>query len=292
MNNKKFKMTNELLGINGTVLYRIVALKNFNDVHIGDKGGFIEKEENLSHDGNCWVYGNAKVFNNATIKENAIVRGQYAEVAGHTKVSGNAIIEGNAIVKGALDITDFAKIAGRTFIQGYGNVVSGDTIIKGYEDKRNKTIGERKTKDDIAMSSGIIILGANIHNSRIFDNVVILDGASATIKNSHLSGNITIGERARISNASICGDFILGNNAIVDNDDYCIVGDNFVVYHIINNRDLDSKPTLAVSVGDKVYHDINSFKTAIKSPIIPPKHRAFYKSALKTAKCYLDARNK
>lgn len=28
----------------------------------GDLGGFVERDENLSHDGNAWVYGNARVF--------------------------------------------------------------------------------------------------------------------------------------------------------------------------------------------------------------------------------------
>ncbi|MBB4077294.1 hypothetical protein GGR08_001625, partial [Bartonella fuyuanensis] len=30
------------------------ALKDFDDIKAGDLGGFIEKEVNLSHDGNCW----------------------------------------------------------------------------------------------------------------------------------------------------------------------------------------------------------------------------------------------
>lgn len=37
----------------GRRLYRIRALKNFNDVRIGDIGGYIEKESNLSQNGNC-----------------------------------------------------------------------------------------------------------------------------------------------------------------------------------------------------------------------------------------------
>lgn len=44
------------------MLYRIQALKKFAIVKAGDKGGFIEKESNLSQDGNCWIYDNAKVY--------------------------------------------------------------------------------------------------------------------------------------------------------------------------------------------------------------------------------------
>ena len=43
-------------------LYRIEALKDFGNVKKGDKGGWIEKEANLSQDGDCWVYGDAEVY--------------------------------------------------------------------------------------------------------------------------------------------------------------------------------------------------------------------------------------
>ena len=47
---KKFELTEEKIIIYGDMLYRIKALKNFADVKIGDLGGFIEKETNLSHE--------------------------------------------------------------------------------------------------------------------------------------------------------------------------------------------------------------------------------------------------
>ena len=44
---KKFKLTDEILVVNGKTLYRIKALKDFSDVKKGDKGGFVEKEINI-----------------------------------------------------------------------------------------------------------------------------------------------------------------------------------------------------------------------------------------------------
>ncbi len=41
-----------------TNLYHIKALKDFDDVKAGTIGG-IEKETNLSHEGNCWIYNDA-----------------------------------------------------------------------------------------------------------------------------------------------------------------------------------------------------------------------------------------
>ena len=80
---KKYKLTEETINVNGRTLHRIEALRDFNDVKKGDKGGFIENEKNLSQSDTCWVYGNARVYNNAVVYDNA-------------KVFINANIYGNA----------------------------------------------------------------------------------------------------------------------------------------------------------------------------------------------------
>ena len=53
INNKKYYLTDECVTLNGVNLYRIVSLKNFNGIKIGDTGGFIQHEKNLSHVGDC-----------------------------------------------------------------------------------------------------------------------------------------------------------------------------------------------------------------------------------------------
>ena len=62
---KKYEFTEETKEITGRTLHRIRALISFDDVAEGDLGGFIEKEENLSHDGDACVCGNAWVCDNA-----------------------------------------------------------------------------------------------------------------------------------------------------------------------------------------------------------------------------------
>ena len=62
---KKYEMTSETKIVNGVTLHRIKALISFGAIHEGDIGGFIEKEENLSHDGDAWVCGDAEVCDNA-----------------------------------------------------------------------------------------------------------------------------------------------------------------------------------------------------------------------------------
>lgn len=126
MEEKKFELTDETREWHGHTLHRIKALKKFGNVKKGDLGGFIEKEDNLSQDGDCWIYDNAKVYDNALVSDNArvfddaIVHGNAkvyhdawvyqeaqvfdnAEVYGDAQVCGNAEIIGNAQISSIRD---------------------------------------------------------------------------------------------------------------------------------------------------------------------------------------------
>ena len=70
---KKFKLTNNKKEWFGRTLYQIESLINFGEIHIGDKGGWVESEENLSHDGNAWVYGDARVYGDAWVYGDAAI---------------------------------------------------------------------------------------------------------------------------------------------------------------------------------------------------------------------------
>jgi len=54
----KYELTNQKVYIDNKTLYRIRALKDFENVKNGDLGGYIRSENNLSQEGNCWVYKN------------------------------------------------------------------------------------------------------------------------------------------------------------------------------------------------------------------------------------------
>ena len=107
----KYELTDETMKIDGHILHRIRALRDFGDVEEGDLGGFIESEDNLSHEGDCWVGDNAVVYDNAKVYENAQVYGDAlvewnAQVAGEAKVFGNASISGDAKVTGNAEISE------------------------------------------------------------------------------------------------------------------------------------------------------------------------------------------
>lgn len=98
---KKFELTeNYVVNESGTKLYQIKCIKTFKYAKEGGLGGYIEKEENLSQEGDAWVYGNARVYGDARVLGNAQVYGN-ARVAGDARVSGAARVYGNAVVFGA-----------------------------------------------------------------------------------------------------------------------------------------------------------------------------------------------
>ena len=68
---KKYELTAEFIEKWGKKLFRIKALISFGSVEAGELGGYIEKEDNLAHDGNAWVYGNAEVYGDARVSGNA-----------------------------------------------------------------------------------------------------------------------------------------------------------------------------------------------------------------------------
>ena len=53
----KYKLTKNKKTIGEITVYQIEALKDFSNIKKGDLGGWIEKESNLSHLGDCWVSG-------------------------------------------------------------------------------------------------------------------------------------------------------------------------------------------------------------------------------------------
>jgi hypothetical protein len=77
MDDKKFELLTDeenIMTIEDEKLYRIRALRNFRDVKKGDLGGFLSCEDNLSQDGNCWVYSEGFVYGeNSKVSDDAIV---------------------------------------------------------------------------------------------------------------------------------------------------------------------------------------------------------------------------
>lgn len=99
---KKYRLLkNDTITVDGRILYRIEALRDFAYVNKGDKGGYVESEDNLSHVGNCWVFDKACVSDNALVRDDALVYDD-ARVLGNARVLGKTCVLGNAKISNGI----------------------------------------------------------------------------------------------------------------------------------------------------------------------------------------------
>lgn len=138
--NKKFELIkNDYISLDDYTLYRIRALIDFYDVSAGDLGGYIEKEANLSQEGNAWIYdkacvfGNAKICRDAQVFDNALVYDN-AYISDNARVYGNAKVYGDACVYDNAWVFDNAKVCGEAIVRScvYNNAtICGDAHVFG-----------------------------------------------------------------------------------------------------------------------------------------------------------------
>lgn len=155
----------ELIPSDKEGLFRVKALKDFNDVKKGDIGGYVESVNNLSHDGNCWIYDDAVVHDNAVIRDNAKVYDN-AQVYGSAFVMGNALVCDNAIVFDKARIYDNAIVIddARVFDNAivWGNaVIQDNAVIRGAVSVCDKAI----VRDNMVVCGNTDICGDAIISS-------------------------------------------------------------------------------------------------------------------------------
>lgn len=185
----KYKITDETTKYLGRILHRIEALCTFDDVKIGDKGGFIESENNLSQEGTCWVYNNAKVLEQAVVSgdaciyDNAVVCGNAlvydnAEVAGRAVVRGNAKVYGNACISENVIITGEAQVFENADIKEDA-IIRGNAKVYGYAE----IYGNSHITDYVEIYNAIIRDMSYICGKSKVSNYVVVSG-NANIKDA------------------------------------------------------------------------------------------------------------
>ena len=177
--NTKFEF---VTGDTKTGLTRIRALKDFGIVSKGDLGGYLEKEDNLSSDGNCWVFDNARVSGDARVSCNAVVSG-YAMVSGDAGVSDNARVYGNATVFGDACVSGNVRVSGNAWV--FGNV---------------RVYGNAGVSDNAWVSGNARVYGNALvsDNALVFDNAWVFDNAKVS-GNAKVFGNVRVMAGMRIN---------------------------------------------------------------------------------------------
>ncbi len=114
------------------VVHQVRALTNLGNIIAGDLGGWIEREDNLSHAGESWVCENVTVCGNAKVFENAYIYGE-AKIYENAKVYGQALVSGDARIYGDARIFGDAKIYGNNTPKIYGYAeICGNSIVSNH----------------------------------------------------------------------------------------------------------------------------------------------------------------
>lgn len=182
MDNAKYEFTGEVTPLTITdddgehiiMLQRIRSIVDIReDVPSGTLGGWVEKEDNLSISGSCWIYEEAKCVQNAKVSEDATLRG-YVIVQGMSKVSGNSSVENVAVIKGHATIKDdaivrdnakiieCATVSRNGIVEGNAEVIEYGKVERGGIASGGAIIGGRSRLKSLATKNTINICGAII----------------------------------------------------------------------------------------------------------------------------------
>ena len=160
MSEKKYEIT-KIAHPQYPWLHRIRALRDVREnVRAGDLGGFVQSEENLSHEGQSWIADNAVAAEEAYVHGDAIlwdhscIRGS-AAISGPSRVGGNAIIEDYAIITagyihGDVHISGNAKLFANAVTGGVPIVMERATVYGALG-------GEIEVRENAVVLPGITI---------------------------------------------------------------------------------------------------------------------------------------
>lgn len=158
----------------GTVVYKKVKK---NREKMGEKGGWIERMENLSQDGECWVGDNAIVCGRAYVSDNAQIR-DTAEVGDNARVAEDAEVQGKAGVNESAYIHGMALVSGETRIAVSGSAeVLGRVMDKSvardraYVGEDVELMGEAKVEEH-----GMVLAGYLRDDSVVTGNAIVAAG--------------------------------------------------------------------------------------------------------------------
>ena len=218
---KKYELLDDNFEVLGFVekktLYRIKALRDFGDVKAGELGGYIEKEENLSHEGNCWVYDNARVSCDARVYGDAQIRDN-AKIYNYAQIYGNAIISNNANVKDYAHVYDNASVSDAACVGDHAKVYEyanlyGSTSVYGSAEilgnpalyQHSQVCGNARISGDVRIYGDACVYGdAYLHGDiiRIYGNANIYGNAHVNGDNIHIYGDAHISSDAIIEYSS------------------------------------------------------------------------------------------
>ena len=146
MSSKKYKITsNTTLTPCYKTVYQIQALIDIPKYGVkkGDKGGFVEGGDNLSHEGDCWVAKEAQAYDDSRIMNGALLTGQ-AQAYGQAHIGENALVTGQSHVYDSATVGGFSTVSEQAHVCEFAYVteyaaIKGKSVLCGIADVSGET---------------------------------------------------------------------------------------------------------------------------------------------------------
>lgn len=262
---QKYEMTDETKLVEGRTLHRIKALRDFDGgfikVKAGELGGWIQCEENLSHEGTAWVFDNACVMDSGKIVNSA-------------KVYDTAIVRDKAVVSGTAVVCEHALIRDEAIVFGHA-LVGGDAI----------TGGKSGIFGNAHVDGQVHILG----DAKVYEDAVVTGDATVITGRASVCGFAHIDGCMITNSVYICGDpGLVGSQiCIFENEHYLVVGGRArLEMRLTFARTNDCRIRL---ISSNYTGDIEDYKMSLVNAEQEEVRRIdnYYKSAIELAKNYI-----
>jgi hypothetical protein len=206
---RKFEFTSEQKVITHTTsVRRIRALIDIPGigVKVGDLGGFIMSNENLSHEGDCWVF------------DDAVVHGLFTRITGNARIYGHAVVESGSMIANGVVVADHAHVI-QGDIQGESIFIRGEVVLESSIIKGTSVVLEGKAKisniklkdtvKQIHIGEQAIVKNDKKHTLNIWGSFLTISGNAQLLDVYSISGrSILIDQDAIVKN----GVMITGTN--------------------------------------------------------------------------------
>ena len=163
MGSRKYELTNITMKFKERTLYRIRALKDFSNVKKGDLGGWVSSENNLSQEGDCWIYDEAKCMDNARMYDNSTMH-DYSKMYDYSIMRGNSEMYGHSEMFNYSEMYDYSIMHDNSIMYDYSEMhdhsrMYGDSILKDEEKLYGELISKVDKFIDISNPKGEMVTG-------------------------------------------------------------------------------------------------------------------------------------
>lgn len=242
MENKKYRLTEESQIMDGrTEVFRIEAVSNFGDVRVGDLGGFIESEDDLTNDlgDDSWVYDEAVAYG-YDYNNNRPFQAQ--GVSDNAKITGNSIVKNSIVSEGAVinnSRVEESLVKDSKVVDS--NVLNGSNVL-GCQDVEKVNLDETSfINTGIVHGSSFkksVVQSSDVRNTEMEDSMFVLSKSDDSIVMNSDVLSSTMSEGSEIYDVANLKDSDIVSTSLNDMEE--VVGSVFRKSHAQESTVMDS----------------------------------------------------